>query len=582
MDRQGRTAIIVLTLVYLIAFAVLVAYSMFVFPGRIVLPALQTGWIVWNSVALFVELLPTTHLTAVLLLYSLFAGIGPVVRLADRALIRTLKGPLVLFTLLAMLFAVAVGIIQPWAAGRRDGYVYQSEFARALLQQAEQLERSAEYQRAALDYALYLNIDPHNLDVRARLDEARARAEAREHQQPAERETVFQTAARREGPDATALANRAASALQREDFFSAHYYARLALALDPGREEARLTLANANQGMRSFGQTLAEIDDQRRYARKRDAYELLSSDQSQAVIQAYYAFADLRSDYPDDPDVERYYPLALEAVQRVSFFLDEIARAEAFPTRYNLTFRNGGPHDGVREFVHIDRLIMASGGRYALGIEAISYDSHGEPGYHLRAEYGKIEQRDSYDGVSSAFLNMRTVDSAERTVSQPRYLAGKRDPSVAHVLELRAPLSRLELVAAADGGVSNVGLPDLLHKARLFPAFGFAVEPVYVEIGMRLLLPFSLLVFSLFGITLGIRWRSRYLRRITLLGIPALVLVPLVVHHLILLYFYFFRVLLGFLVLSAGVVVAAVVLIGVQALLLTWALFSVAARMNES
>ncbi|TVR32602.1 MAG: LptF/LptG family permease [Spirochaetaceae bacterium] len=586
MDRQGRAAVIVLAIVYLVAFGAMLIYSMFMFPGRIVLPVLRTGWILWNGVALFIEVLPTAHLSAVLLLYSLFAGFGPGVRLADRALVRALKGPLVLFTVITMLFAVAVGIIQPYAAARRDSYVYQSEFARALLSQAQQFERAGEYERAAVDYALYLNIDAENTEVRAQLDEARAMADAREIEAQPDRDTVFLRAARREAPDATQLVNRAAAAIGEQDFFTAHYYARLALALDSGREEARRILANANEGMRAFGQTLQEAAQQERYERKRHAYWLLSDEQGQSLIQAYYAFADLRADYPDDRDIELYYPLALEAIQRVSFFLHEIERAEAFPARHNLTFRNGPgaeePANAVQEFVHIDRMILASGGRYALGIEAVQYGADGEIIYHLRADYGKIEQRDSQDGGTSSFLNMRAVDRQQRTVSEPHYLSGARDESVAHVLEIRSPVSRLELLAAADNGLSSAAVPDLLQKARIYPDFGFAVEPVHVELGMRFLLPFSLLIFSLFGIALGIRWRSHYLGRAPLLGVLALFTLPFVLHQLIVLYFYVFRVLLAFLVLSLGSVGAAAALLAVQALLLAWALFSVAARMSAT
>ena len=586
MDRQGRTAVIVLATVYLVAFGAMLAYSMFMFPGRIVLPVLQTGWILWNGVALFIEVLPTAHLSAVLLLYSLFAGLGSGVRPADRALVRALKGPLVLFTVITMLFAVAVGIIQPYAAARRDSYVYQSEFALALLDQAQQFERAGEYERAAVDYALYLNIDPENREVRAQLDAARALADARETESQPDRDSVFQRAARREAPSVTQLVNRAAVAMEEQDFFTAHYYARLALALDSGREEARRILANANEGMRTFGQTLQEAAQQQRYERKRRAYRLLSDEQGQSLIQAYYAFADLRADYPDDRDIELYYPLALEAIQRVSFFLQEIERAEAFPTRHNLTFRNGPvaeqPNSAVHEFVHIDRMILASGGRYALGIEAVQYGADGEIIYHLRADYGKLEQRDSHHGGSSSFLNMRAVDRQQRTVSEPHYLSGARDESVAHVLEIRSPVSRLELLAAADDGLRSAAVPDLLQKARIYPDFGFAVEPVHVELGMRVLLPFSLLIFSLFGIALGIRWRSYYLGRAALLGVLALFTLPFVLHHLIVLYFYVFRVLLAFLVLALGSVGAAVVLLAIQALLLAWALFSVAASMSAT
>ncbi len=599
MNRHGRNALLVIVGIYLLAFAALVGFSMFQFPGRDVLPAFRLNWILWNGVALFIEHLPTIHVTALLLLYSLIAGIGPVLKRGGRELAVALRGPLVLCTTIAMLFAVGVGILHPYAVGRRDGYAYRSRFAAALLREAEQSEWDGDYQRAELDYALYLRIDPENEDIRRRFEAARARAQQIEGGPESEEPAPFRAAALREGPDATELTNRAAQAFDAEDYFSAHYYGRLALALDSGREEARRLVASAYDRMRAYGETLEEAQQRELYERKRRAHQLLFDPSAENIIEAYYAFSDLHAEFPQDREVQRYYPVAREAIQNVSFFLHEIERAEGFPARHNLTFRNyadlrhygddqgnrsgrGIRGDQLREFVHIDRLVIASGGRYALGIEAIGFDAAGNVAYHLQADYGRIEQRDANDGEARSYLNMRAVDRGRRTVTEPRYLTGGREPNVGHVLQLGTSVRRLELAAAEEHGLQAAVLPDLLEKARLYPAFGFSVEPVYIEIGMRLLLPFSLLILSLLAISLGIRWRSHYLGRVPLMALLACVALPPALHYLLSFYFFALRVLLGALTLSSGIALAAAVMVPLHALLLGLALYSVAGQMMRA
>lgn len=581
MDKHGRNTLLVIAAIYLLSFAVLAVFSMFEFPGRHVLPVFRLNWILWNSVALFIENLPAIHVTALLLRYSLVVGIGPVLKRGGREPAVALRGPLVFCTAIAMLFALGVGLLHPYAANRRDGYAYSSWFADALLQGAEQLEHEGAFERARLDYALYLQIDPENEHVRQRLESVRARAQAMESDFEPRESGSFRAAALREGPDATTLTNRAAQAFSEEDYFSAYYFGRLAMELDPSREEARRLVANAHDRMRAYGETLEEAQQRELYERKRRAHQLLFDPGAGNVIEAYYAFSDLLAEFPRDREVSRYYPIARDAIQNVSFFLHEIERAEGFPSRNNVTFRNDRD-DGVREFVHIDRLLLASGGRYALGIEAIGFDASGNTVYHLQAEYGRIEQRGTNSGDASSFITMRAIDRAQRTVTEPRYLVGARDSDVAHVLELPTSMRRLELAALEDRALQAVGLPDLLEKAQMYPEFGFSIEPVYVEIAMRLLLPFSLLVLSLLAISLGIRWRSQYLGRVPLLALMACVTLPLVLHSVLSLYFYALRVLLGALTLSGGVALAAAVVVPLNALLLGLALFSVAGQMMRA
>ena len=583
MSRQGRTALIVLVSIYLVAAVGSAAFHVATFPRLEILPAFQVSWILWASVATLISILPTAHLTALLLLYSLFIPRTPAARGED--LLPALRGPLVLCTILAMLFALLVGLVEPYALARRDGAGYQSRFAGAVLEQGQQHFARGEYHRAANDFARYLRLVGSDEDITARMILARSRVEAPEagatdagevgatpaHGEP----NAFASAAQREGPDAVTLSVRAGEALERGDYFSAHYFARLALAVSSDLPEASRTLENATDRMRVFGRTLEEQDARELFERKRRAHEGISSGNALDLIDAYHQLSDLLREHPNDPDVIRFYPVARAAVQEVSFFLSELRESEHFPSRSSLTFRNGR-EAATREFVHIDRLIIGSGGVFAEGIEVLHFSSDGSVRFHARAPYGKVIERIGEDAVS--WIVMRAVDRDARTIYEPEFLAGSAE--LPHIMLLRIPVDRLELVAAQGASPADHRLPDLLHQARLLPDFGYPVEPVLVEIAMRLLRPFSLLVFSLFAVAFGLR--SHYLGRPKLLVVAAGVVLPVVIHYTIPFYLFAYRVVLGYVVLTAGLVVMMTVLVVTQALLLVWALFAMAAQMASS
>ena len=579
VSRHGRTALIVLFSIYLLAAMGSVAYTVAVFPRPQILRAFQVSWILWASVATLISILPTAHLTALLLLYSLFITRTPAARRED--LLPALRGPLILCTILAMLFALLVGLVEPYALARRDSAEYQSRFASAVLEQGQQHFARGEYDRAAADFARYLRLVGSDEEITARMILARSRIETADATGEASVPVAgagngaFASAAQREGPDAVTLSVRAGEALQRGDYFSAHYFARLALAVSSDLPEASRTLENATDRMRVFGQTLEEQDARELFERKRRAHEGISSGNALDLIDAYHQLADLLREHPNDPDVVRYYPVARAAVQEVSFFLSELRESEHFPSRSSLTFRNGR-EAATREFVHIDRLILGSGGVFAEGIEVMHFSADGSVRFHARAPYGKVIERVGEDAVS--WIVMRAVDRDARTIYEPEFLEGSME--LPHILLLRVPADRLELVAVQGASPADHRLPDLLHQARLFPDFGYPVEPVLVEIAMRLLRPFSLLVFSLFAVAFGLR--SHYLGRPKLLVVAAGVVLPVVIHYTIPFYLFAYRVVLGYVVLAAGPAVMMTVLVVTQALLLVWALFAMAAQMASS
>ncbi|TVQ99526.1 MAG: hypothetical protein EA403_12880 [Spirochaetaceae bacterium] len=597
MSRHGRTALIVLLSIYLLAAVGSVAYTLAIFPRPQILPAFQVSWILWASVATLISILPTAHLTALLLLYSLFITRTPASRGED--LLPALRGPLVLCTILAMLFALLVGLVEPYALARRDGAEHQSRFASAVLEQGQQHFARGEYDRAIADFARYLRLVESDEEITARMILARSRVGASEATGAAASQVssaedttaafdsdgtgtgAFATAARREGPDAVTLSVRAREALERGDYFSAHYYARLALALvsdlpeSAQLPEARQTLTNATDRMKVFGQTVEEQDARELFERKRRAHEGISSGNALDLIEAYHQLSDLLREHPSDPDVIRYYPVARAAVQEVSFFLSELRDSEHFPSRSSLTFRNGR-EAATREFVHIDRLTLGAGGVYAEGIEVLHFGADGTVRFHARAPYGKVIERVGEEFVS--WIVMRAVDRDARLVYEPEFLEGSAEH--AHILPLRIPVDRLELVAVQGASPADHRLPELLQQARLLPDFGYPVEPVLVEIAMRLLRPFSLLVFSLFAVAFGLR--SHYLGRPKLLVVAAGIVLPVVIHYTIPFYLFAYRVLLGYVVLTAGLAVMIAVLVVTQALLLVWALFAMAAQMASA
>jgi tetratricopeptide (TPR) repeat protein len=315
------------------------------------------------------------------------------------------------------------------------------------------------------------------------------------------------------------LLAKARGYFEREDWFSANYYAHLAVQVSGdrpdavSREAARLE-ARAWERIRSLDPGKMQKEQGELFGDKRSGYAIF---QRGDYLAAYYHFLQLARRYPDDADAKSYLRLSREQVVKLTYFLDEAERMDPLPGPQGLLFLNNRP-DGAREIVSIGKMVVTTGETFFKDIEVLRIVS-GRVVLHYLAPYGKLEESETPPAAqgqapdSRAGILLHGIDrqrpgrdsrpnllAGSLRGEEPRYLLGLA-PRPGELAALRAPgpagLSRL-------GGV---GLDTLWLAREGIGAFGQMESVLSLEILMRLLLPFAFLNLGLLAMAMGWSYR---------------------------------------------------------------------------
>ena len=272
-----------------IGFGLLFAYSAVSFPVGRFLPWFQWEYALKNGFLLFIEALLPLCAAAIAVAASL-AGSSAARRAAGQPaqpFSRTAVSTIIAFILIAVAYTVLFEVSAPAARRRLSDMQYQSSLAREFKARAEQARKAGDWVEARDELALYLAIDKGNKPMTALKLEAEEEAARR-------KPTPAKPVPAREPPtdvDAAAYVGKARYYFDREDWFSAHYYASQAAAFDPKRTDAPRLAALAWQKI-ACGELRAKDDKAAAVFReKRDAYLLLQKDS----VAAYYRFVELSS-----------------------------------------------------------------------------------------------------------------------------------------------------------------------------------------------------------------------------------------------------------------------------------------------
>jgi hypothetical protein len=554
----------VLFVFYTLAFGAFLVYSIVSFTPEKVLPAFQWEYSLRRAFLLFMDYLIPVHVSAVVIAFSL-AGAGRAQARSEpgRSFGRAASSTLVAFIALAIVYTVLFIGITPLSRQSLADFEYQSRLAREFLALANRDKQNGNY-ASALGYAdLYLTIDMSNQAVLAMDQDLQARAakqKAVEVQKPAPEQPSP------EGLDATSLLDKARYYYEKEDYFSAHYYATQAYSLEPGRTDALHLAALAWDKITAFTPPQKEAQSAELYKKKKDAYTTLVSGDP---ITAYYSFLALSAQYPKDADIAEYLDTSRARVQQTTFFVDEAARVVPLPGTQNILFINK-EEKGITEAVSIGKLVETLEATYALDIEALQYRSDGTVVYHFAAPYGRLE---------GGTLILRGIDRNNPKVQyMPVYTEGTRPRAELSILTLKPTVDQMRALSTDRAGTPILGLADLWRMRTALANLGLTQQGISMEIVMDVLMPFIFLTLSFLGVSFGWGFRARYLGRPPLGVFLFVPIVPFVVSLLSLLWIYGHRALLGFAVLAFGLGVALAVCAAVELAVLVISLILMAGQ----
>jgi hypothetical protein len=550
---------------YALSLLAFFAYALLTFSATGYLPTMRWEFALKHGFVLFMDYLIPVHAAAVAVAASL-AGTGRAARAPAapaESFSRLVASTLVVFLLLTAAYTVLFEGLYPAALRRLSDMQYQSSLARQYANQADAAVKQGDYRTGLDRLTRYLAVDPSNKEMAAQklaLETLAAKQAA-----PGPAPTAAGQAEGNQAMGAQGLVQKAQYYFDRQDWFSAHYYAQQAAALDPRRTDA---LRLASQAWDKLNGQPGEGGDAgaKLFQQKKDAYALLAGGDAMA---AYYRFVALAAQNPKDADIKTYLDEAGKKVAQESFFLDDAKQVETLPGTQGILFLNGLT-GGATEAVSIGKMVeMPGGDDYFYDVEAIHYDASGNVLWHMSAPYGRRE------GDS---LLMHCIDRTDPSVQfLPLYVQGSRPPAERATLTLQPTVEELRALSTSRNALAVMSLDELWRMRGRLDAFGLSADTLMVNMAMKMLMPFAFLVLSIFSLTLGWAFRART-ARMSPFAVILMPLVPIVLAMLSLLYVHAHRVVFAFAVLAFGFTTALVVLGALELVLLAAALVTMAGQ----
>ena len=537
------------------------------FPSVDFLPKYLWSWVFSKSFLSFNSYFLAIHLTGTLCFYSLVfsfrknEGMPPIPSFFHSIA----TSAILILLILTFVFVLTSEWVKPKVLRSVGEMKYNTELARGFFDEAQTHKDNKQYAKAREAVENYLRIDPESIKAqklkRDLIELQSDKALEEELNKPVPEEEIKRAG----GFTSTELIEKAQDYFTARDYSTAHYYANLALALDPGNGEAKTILAKALQRLSSSNLDSEDEARSRLFQEKKKGYDAL---QRENILEAYYIFKTLRETYPEDPDIEKFFALTKERLGDISFFIDEIEGLLHLPGYRNILFVNE-KNDNYTELVSIGKLHILDAGIYLEEIEVIRLSSSYKILFHFTAPYGKI---------IGNLINMHAVDRSDPGGNlEPVYLTGNRPENIRHLLPLGVSADSLRYFSSENEDLEAVWLPELWQLKELAPIYGYRGEPYHIEFMLRIVLLFSFFVLSLFAMAAGWSLRPAWGKPpiISLIFLP---LFPFILKLLTGVYLQGNRLLLGYLFLALGFVPTAAIFIALQLVLAAGALILLAGQ----
>ncbi len=428
-------------------------------------------------------------------------------------LIEAARPVLVTIIVLGIVHGFWIALAGPAVDLRIQQIAYRSRVARFALDTVEQSQAVGNYDEALEHALLYRSIfgDDYDLEATIRVLQAAIDERAREIRFAARPPVPddLPRAAEQEELTIVDLINSARMFLERGNYYSAHYYATIAVQQSGDtRADARRVQSEALRAIEGESWRIEEESQRTLYRDKLNAYQLLVRGERdpRALVDAYYLFQELAARAPDDPDVRRYSAVAEERVAAISFFVEEARTFRALPGRNELIFFNRRS-DEMSELIVVDTIVQAPSGDFFYGIEVFRREL--DRTVHFRIPYGK---RIGSTLVLRALRQGGMPSDGAANMVLPHYLSGAPvDDAFGEVIPLQLDVPEILRTSGGQRAMSTFSLEELIRIPRALSALGQPVRYATIELALRFVRIMGFFVVSVYAVALGWRHRSLYI-----------------------------------------------------------------------
>ena len=555
--------LLITILAYCVGFLVYFGIAIFSFPEKYFLSLFRIKWTFLTGMRDFIHFLIPVHCAAILVAPSftppteISFSSGGATSMQGKAMTQ-----MVIFFLIST--AIYTGMyegIEPVLNRRIHNYRLQTELAKSYLAQGDSYRERGDQVESRQYYKRYLSIDPGNKEVADILNRSNNGT-----LQKAVREEHLMESNNEDPQSPQKLLRISREYAQNGDLFTAYYFATLsantAEAQGTIREDARRYSAVLLQQLKSSIAAVEESQTEKTFRAKQRAMDDLSSNDPASMIRAYFDLTELKTNQPEDNEIDILLQESLKRLRAVTFFLPKAKDAAAMPGIQQVFFVNAGESLYPVQIMYFGKLIRTVAGAYVQGVEILEFDIDRNLTFQLSAPYGELLENDS--GTRSLIL--RGIDPEDKNKNiEPHYISGSRlDPSP-DVFGVFPTFLDLELLAGND--VTSTGLAALLNMGAIAERYGYRKEPSQIEALVRLTRPFGFFILSLLSAMLGWRMKSEAGRPpiFPLLFIPFF---PVAVYFCVTAYQYTQRILLGVILLSSGFTLALITEFTIQGVLI--------------
>ena len=503
------------------------AYVFFMPIKETVLPVSLFSWKIRESILLFIFYFPFIYTSALIFAYPIIFGkFGPAkMQRRSSAMIRFIQHFFIFSLAVLSFYVVLAEAVKPILMEYQSRSVYQALTHKEYTKLAKEAYDRNDYSQAEDHIDRALSIWPQSEDA-MKLNEmikiageklSLDKTDSVLRKNISEEDNISMTA--------EAALKRAEMAALAFDFYTAHYYAKL--AMQTFQDGNPLKIDAENLAVRAWAEVekgLASYKDAPSialYKSKKAAYETL---QRGDYIKAYYSFlqidSSMRASNPDkkDPEVERFLNLSRVELEKNVFFTDELKNIPNFIMRGDISF-TVGEHSHECAVIKIHGISHGSSTlRNEIYLMNVLYTRLGISNaekWSIIIPYAKLIEVVDDEGKNRLMLQICSVDrySEENTV-YPKVLSGELPRENAHNILLPMTMTDFILIEKSISGPSAMKISDLYYFSLIAEKYGLKKEAYLSEVLYRLTEPLLLLIVSLLVLILAWRFRVSPGRRL--------------------------------------------------------------------
>lgn len=498
-----------------------IAYA-FIMERPEILPVFAMQWRVSQALLLFIKIMPALICSAILFGYVLIFGrCGQnTVHRYSAVLLRYLREVFIILVASIGVYFIVSEVVSPMLIRKQEEAVRKTKDYNDFLHYGQTAIKEHAYTTAYHHAKTALLIWKNSPEALELLDIAAVKADEYDCEQRQSKKNCIDEAVTfpTELSVETALLT-AGQSMQREDFYSAHFYAMKAYHLapenDPRKKEAMRLAAQAWNTIEQGSADMQADFDVHLFYGKKEAYTLM---QEGSDVQAYYRFLHLHNlveknrPLKKDPDIERFLEITHKTLLEKVFFIDETDSLPIFEKIQNVKFSvdDKDAHktqfklDGIA-FIYKEGNINI----YGRNCEITRYRDDASVEFRYFVPFVKFIPLANAEGESAMRLLLQAVDrNKEPEAFMPKILEGAISSEQSAVMILPFSYSDFQLIIAASEGEKTMTLSELYAFRPKSESFGFSKEIYNREILKRVgSAPFSILLTSIYLLILA--WALR-------------------------------------------------------------------------